>query len=807
MDSTTKPDPSASNKPENTQFDLYLQEIEGIDDYWGPTFRQIYENKENVAFCKKLEDRIRHHDKDIEYLCSIYYQGFIESIRELLEVRSQAKKLNSEVCSVDNRLQAASENISKSGEQLIQARTVQNNIAVVISQLNLCLPVLKTFSKLQKQISEKRYYPALKTLGELEHNYLPHVANYRFFIQHLRDKIPVFREKIEKESMSDLKDFLENIRRFSPRIGEVAMKHTIEHLASGARTLNRKKKRVIPNPEDSVDSTTVVPQYSEDDLSAQEMIDFSPIYRCLHISTVLGSRSTFETYYRAERTEQARLVLQPPKNMHESEASYRAYIYAVLGFFILEDHVLNTGDGLITRAFLDEMWTMALSKIVTALQTHSAYCTDATLILRIKDLIMLFCTTLSNYSYTVKPLWELVRELRDHYTEVLMQRWVQVFREILAKEDFQPIQVFNQEEYDDVIESFPFEDDTPTDDVVFPYKFPFSQLVPTVYQQVKEFIYACLKFSEDLNLSQVEVDEMIRKSMNLLLTRSFSGCLLSTFRMPRVNLQEIIQIIIDTGYLEQATVYLDQFISNITGEESSASTRSTTLTTHPALLSGGLANLPVVMFRVARDDAVKHICLKLGMKLDEFIELESYDWLLVEPQGHASTYVTDLIRFLQTTFASFTNLPAEVAQIACKSACEHIAKAMMNMLLDKEIQQVSMGSVHQINLDLLQCELFAASAPVPGLQEDDLLSYFTELRELLDLFTSWDWSTYFHDFGQGSSKYKTVSPDVAIIILEKLKEGDRKTMFTVLKKSERDKKKLLETVLKQLKQLSQIPTK
>lgn len=112
-------------------------------------------------------------------------------------------------------------------------------------------------------------------------------------------------------------------------------------------------------------------------------------------------------------------------------------------------------------------------------------------------------------------------------------------------------------------------------------------MVPKVYQQVKEFIYACLKFSEDLNLrykyefklkinrklyfkdnivfSQVEVDEMIRKSMNLLLTRTFSGCLSSAFRSPHVNLQEITQIIIDTGYLEEANVYMDQFISNITG--------------------------------------------------------------------------------------------------------------------------------------------------------------------------------------------------------------------------------------------------
>ncbi|XP_065170949.1 exocyst complex component 6 [Atheta coriaria] len=770
----------------NTQHDLYLQEIEGIDDYWGPTFRAIYDNDEHVAFGQKLEERIKHHDKDIERLCNVYYQGFIESVRELLEVRSQAKTLNSEVLTLDKQLQVAAEGITKSGSELLQARKVQSNIATVIAQLNLCLPVLMTYSKLKKQIAEKRYYPALKTLEELEHTHLPHAASYRFSLQ-LIESIPKIRESIETASMSDLKDFLENIRRFSPKIGEVAMRHTNEQLANDPTLVGRKKKRAAPQPSESMSSS----QY-EEELSAQEMIDFSPIYRCLHISTVLGSRATFETYYRAERTKQARLVLQPPPNMHESEESYRQYIYAVLGFFILEDHVLNTGNGLITRAFLDDMWTMALTKIVTALQTNSSYCTDATLILRIKDLIMLFCTTLRNYGYTVKPLWEQLRELRDHYTEVLMQRWVQIFREILSKEDFQVIQVHDQETYDEVSLSFPFDDDLP-DDITFPFRFPISGMVPKVYQQVKEFIYACLKFSEDLNLSQVEVDEMIRKSMNLLLTRSFSGCLSSTFRSNHINMQEIIQIIIDTGYLERATIYLDQFISNITGEECRGVTT-------------GVVQGQPAMFRVAREDAVRQICEKLKHKLDQCIELESYDWLLVEPQGHASNFITDLIAFLRTTFTSFTNLPPEVAQVACKSACEHIANLMLRALLDNDIKQISMGALNQLNLDLLQCELFAASEPVKGLQEDILLSYFLKLREILDLFTSWDWPTYFHDYGQETSKYKQVEPDVAIIILEKLREGDKKTMFTVLKKSERDKKKLLETVLKQLKQLSQFPT-
>lgn len=37
----------------------------------------------------------------------------------------------------------------------------------------------------------------------------------------------------------------------------------------------------------------------------------------------------------------------------------------------------------------------------------------------------------------------------------------------------------------------------------FPKKFPFSQFVPEVYDQVKEFINACLKFSQDLNLRYI----------------------------------------------------------------------------------------------------------------------------------------------------------------------------------------------------------------------------------------------------------------------------------------------------------------
>jgi hypothetical protein len=48
---------------------------------------------------------------------------------------------------------------------------------------------------------------------------------------------------------------------------------------------------------------------------------------------------------------------------------------------------------------------------------------------------------MQNYGYSVNQLFDLLHEIRDHYNEVLMQRWVQVFREILDEESFLPIQV------------------------------------------------------------------------------------------------------------------------------------------------------------------------------------------------------------------------------------------------------------------------------------------------------------------------------------------------------------------------------
>ncbi|ALC45764.1 sec15 [Drosophila busckii] len=751
-----------------------VQDIEAVDDYWGPTFRSILEGNNSKSISEQLDQRIRSHDKEIERICNLYYQGFIDSIQELLQVRTQAKQLHDEVHSLDTSLRTISASLIQQGNDLVRARQIESNLASAIEALKSCLPALECYMKFTQQAKNKQYYQALRTLETLETEHLSRLQrhNYRFATQ-MQTQIPIIKENIRCSSAADFREFLENIRKFSPRIGELAITHT-------KQLQKRDINAIIQEHKQQTDKTA-----GDDDggnVSAQDLIDFSPIYRCLHIYMVLGQREYFEKDYRQQRRDQSKLVLQPPPNMHDNLEAYKTYICAIVGFFIVEDHVKNTAGDVVTSSYLEELWSSSLTKFVNEISMSSSSCTDPNILLRIKNLIMLSVNTFKCYGYTVQILWELLHDMRDHYNEVLLQRWVHVFRDILDKEQFVPMVVENTEEYECIIERFPFHSDH-LENAPFPKEFPFSRMVPEVYHQAKEFMYACMKFAEELTLSPNEVAAMVRKAANLLLTRSFSGCLSVVFRQPSITLIQLIQIIIDTQYLEKAGPFLDEFVCHMTSTERS------------------LTQTPSAMFNVARQDAEKQVAVRICHKIDEFFELSAYDWLLVEPPGIASAFITDMISYLKSTFDNFSyNLP-HIAQAACRRTCEHIADKIYSILYDDEVKQISTGALTQINLDLMQCEFFAASEPVPGLREGELSKYFQRNRQLLDLLILEEWSTYFHDYGKQENRYHLVQPQSIIVILEKIREADKKPIFSLVRKN--DKKKLLETVLKQLKHIAE----
>uniref|UniRef100_A0A668UST0 Exocyst complex component EXOC6/Sec15 N-terminal domain-containing protein n=1 Tax=Oreochromis aureus TaxID=47969 RepID=A0A668UST0_OREAU len=200
-----------------------LREIESTDtNCIGPTLRSVYDGQEHGLFMEKLDARIRNHDREIEKMCNHHFQGFVDSITELLKVRGEAQKLKSQVTETNRHLQ------ENGKEELRQCRVQQRNIATTIDKLTHCLPVLEMYSRLQEQMKAKRYYPALRTLEQLEQTCLPKAGQYRF-CSIMAENIPKLRIQIRDTAMSQLRDFLESIRKHSDKIGETAMKQVHKH--------------------------------------------------------------------------------------------------------------------------------------------------------------------------------------------------------------------------------------------------------------------------------------------------------------------------------------------------------------------------------------------------------------------------------------------------------------------------------------------------------------------------------------------------------------------------------------------------
>ncbi|VDM64718.1 unnamed protein product [Angiostrongylus costaricensis] len=156
-------------------------------------------------------------------------------------------------------------------------------------------------------------------------------------------------------------------------------------------------------------------------------------------------------------------------------------------------------------------------------------------------------------------------------------------------------------------------------------------------------------------------------------------------------------------------------------------------------------------------------------KVDAFIELAQYDWELPASSGYASEYISDLINYLSTTFLSFTNLPSVLARHVCMQTCKHLSSRLSEVLLSPDVRAISMGALEQFSLDVMQCEMFTARCPVSGFDHNTLPMTFAHLR-------------LWYKFSR-------------MIEFEKKSAG-----FFGINKG--DRKKLLDTIIRQLRALS-----
>jgi len=164
------------------------------------------------------------------------------------------------------------------------------------------------------------------------------------------------------------------------------------------------------------------------DQDVTEFVDFKPLYKCVHINSLLGQRDQFIFQYRNEREEQAAILFKLPKSELNSGSVlqiFREFITQILGFFAVEDLVHHStgstdddrkcGRGpLVDKMWLERLLLTAVSRIVMLIRIQQSH--ECKELQELKKLTLSFCKSLEAFGF-----YEGVEDIRAVLPDIFKQ--------------------------------------------------------------------------------------------------------------------------------------------------------------------------------------------------------------------------------------------------------------------------------------------------------------------------------------------------------------------------------------------------
>ncbi|CAH8501956.1 unnamed protein product [Schistosoma bovis] len=842
-----------------------------------------------------------------------------------------AEKLENDLQALNVELEVTVNKFSESCDKLAACKLTLDHVNQCIEAIQISLPILEQYSRIEQSIADGRYYHALKNLEDLEHSQLDLIRPFAFS-EIIIHRIPKTRTRIKNASLDELTDFLEYIRKNSIVLGAFAMREAAQVSGIDSEALcdtlavngykeaqdvskkpnNESQQQVmlkslvhkasVNTNTDSLDNelemlTQIVtnknhPWITNDDHGEPEMtiktqinvnnddnccnrtyskvedlVDFGPVYRCLHIHSVLNERAEFERHYCTQRRKQCQLILSLSPNQQVEMRNYGEFFSGICGFFVVDDFIRHTlsGSSVFYQTYLDELWVHTVNRLIDFVHVNAKSCDSPNDLIKLKDYLIIFERTMQNLGFPITGLTETIGIVQRYYHRLLASQWKSKFEAIIAEDSYETIKISNSEQLAEFLEMYPPGDTVEFSELPFPKQLCFSWMVPKIYQTVREYINLCYRFCENMDLAYTELEDTINRATNFLFSQCLNTVLTSGVRSSLRQLPRLTQFCINLDELETVCGHLDNYLQYTLLDEASSITsgrlkdfamirdnqrEDPDMTTSVTLNSG--ANPPrsrlqgASLLKDIRVLVEDQICNHLKDNVAKFINLSNYDdtddnnsgqtnnntnkndQLLNNSQNvdgrNGVSYITNtkikptenivhLTSWLKSVFDSFSNLPPKIAQTACISVCKHIARLLYDVLFGSQVRSLSETGLQQLSIDLSLCESFARSQPVPGLDRTTLWLIFADLRQLLDLYHKDDWNSYiaFRKNVTGSGKYGSaydrVPPSVAIKLLERLRDSDKKRtgFLQAMRKEERGRKKKLEDIIRQLRELNVTP--
>ncbi|KAI6382900.1 hypothetical protein MCOR25_000415 [Pyricularia grisea] len=718
-----------------------------------PVLKDASQGGRMGALVQNFSQYAAERESEIEMVGLTKHEEFLGSVNQLQKVREGTVKLTAEILELNQSIQASTEKLAEQKQSLVNTRAVRQNIADASEVLKESLKILHAVNNALDLIRKKNYYAALKSLDDLQNEFLIPTIQNKYATQHkladlIQKSIPAWQKSICDAVMTDLNTWLFRIRETSQYLGEVAMWHT---------ELRRERQRERVETNDFLkrfrlnSAIELVFDESEefDVLDNEELqVDFTPLFEAVHIHDALTQVERFKSDYAATRRQQKDLLMPTRVNLEgEEEPTLSALLEGIAGFAIIEKATMQRVPQLRSPVDVDELWDSLCRSAIALVTKALKDVTNAEILLNMKVRIALFIQTMEGWGYSVSVLDNFLLTLFDKYAELLKRRFSEDFQEIVSTDDYMPMAINNLEEYEKVVNVSWFTPEKPAEELSFPCVLPFSQMYPLCCIDIRNFLNQFYFFSDDHFQHPNIIDETLRKSLDSLLTEKVCQSLVE--RLNSQYLGQIVQILINLEHFEIACQELEQLLIRA---------RSSTSAGGPVTLSA------TEQFRSNKKTAEKRIFELVNSKIDDLVDTAEYDWTAANPQLEPSNFIQTLTRYLANIMSStLLGLPREIKELIYFDALSHAADKILTLPMAPEVKRINPNGVQAMETDVRYLTEF-----VESLDNSFMLTQtLDELQQTVELMKSGN-SDEFFEAAVRNKKYPRVNAMNGPILLEKL---------------------------------------
>lgn len=717
----------------------------------------------------------------------------VDDLRSLL---SDVDSLKSSLSNSNSKLQSVAGPLLSSLDAFVEARNVSRNVGLALDSVRICVQLMELCSRANHHLTASNFYMALKCADSIERDFINKMPSSTLR-KMLEKQIPAIRSHIERKVNKEFGDWLVDIRVVSRNLGQLAIGQ-----ASSSRQreeeLRIKQRQAEEQSRLSLRDCVYTLEEEEDDEGLGGLgddgrdnygnggnggFDLTPLYRAYHIHRTLGLEDRFKQYYFENRKLQLTSDFQV-SSMTPFLESHQTFFAQIAGFFIVEDRILRTGGGLISKIEVENLWETAVSKMCSVLEDQFSRMQTANHLLLIKDYVSLLGVTLRRYGYLVDSLLDVLSKHRDKYHELLLSDCRKQIAEALAADKFEQLLMKKEYEYSMNVLSFQLQtsDITPA----FPYVAPFSSTVPDCCRIVRSFIEDSVSFMS--YGGQLDFYDVVKKYLDRLLNDVLDGALMKLINTSIHGVSQGMQVAANMAVFERACDFFFRHAAQLSGVPLRMVERSR-------------KQFPLRNSRDAAEDMLSGL---LKEKVDGFMTLiENVNWMADEPLQGGNEYINEVIIYLETLVSTAQQiLPVQVLNRVLGDVLSHISEKIVGVLMGDSVKRFNVNALMGIDIDIKLLESFVDNeAPLfSGADINQLKTALAESRQLVNLLLSNHPENFLNPVIRERS-YNTLDYRKVVTISEKLRDPSDRLFGTFSGRGvkQNPKKKSLDALIKGLR--------